>query len=172
MVLVANGIEVELRAGTVADVPLLLAFIRSMAAFEKLTVSATEESLRAALFGEAPAARTLLAFVDGKPIAYLTYFFTFGTMVGKRGLWLDDLFIDPAFRGKGIGRALMAYLARVALEHDCGRFEWMVLDWNDAALDFYKSLGAHVLADWRICRLNEDQLQGVAGGLVVAEGGG
>lgn len=169
MVVVANDIEVELRAGTVADVPVLLAFIRSMAAFEKLAVSATEESLRTALFGEAPAARTLLAFVDGKPIAYLTYFFTFSTMVGKRGLWLDDLFIDPSFRGRGIGRALMAYLAQVALEHQCGRFEWMVLEWNDVALEFYKSLGAHLLADWRICRLNEDQLPAVAGALIVAK---
>src|SRR5918995_1514967 len=92
MILAVNGIDVELREGTIADVPLLLTFIRAMAAFEKLTVTATEESLRAALFGEAPAARVLLAFVNGDPVAYATYFFTFATMVGKRGLWLDDLF--------------------------------------------------------------------------------
>lgn len=171
MILVANNIEVELRAGTIADVPLLLAFIQSMAAFEKLTVSATEESLRAALFGDAPAARTLLAFVDGKPIAYATYFFTFATMVGKRGLWLDDLFIDPAFRGKGIGRALMAYLADIAAQHQCGRFEWMVLDWNEGAIGFYKSLGAKILTDWRICRLDETQLTRVASRLVAAKDG-
>jgi GNAT superfamily N-acetyltransferase len=115
-ILVANDIQVDVRGGTVADGPLLLAFIQSMAAFGKLTVSATEESLRAALFGDAPAARTPLAFVNGKPIAYATYFFTFATMVGGRGLWLDDVFIDPAFRGKGIGRTLMAYLAQIA---DC-----------------------------------------------------
>jgi GNAT superfamily N-acetyltransferase len=160
-----RNIEVELRSGTIADVPLLLSFIRSMAAFEKLTVSATEESLRDALFGEAPSARTLLASVEGQPIAYATYFFTFATMIGKRGLWLDDLFVDPAWRGKGIGRAIMAHLAQIAQRHRCGRFEWMVLDWNDDAIGFYERLGATVLEDWRICRLDEAQLSRVAGPL-------
>jgi GNAT superfamily N-acetyltransferase len=163
MILVLNEIEVELRDGTETDVPLLLSFIRSMAAFEKLTVTATEESLRAALFGEAPAARVLLAFVKGEPIAYATYFFTFATMVGKRGLWLDDLFVIPAFRGKGIGRALMAYIAQIAMRHQCSRLEWMVLDWNETAIGFYKRLGATILPDWRICRLEETQLADVAG---------
>jgi GNAT superfamily N-acetyltransferase len=171
MILAANGIHVDVRAGTIADVPLLLSFIRSMAAFEKLTVTATEDSLRTALFGDDPAARTLLAFVDGKPVAYATYFFTFATMVGKRGLWLDDLFIDSAFRGKGIGHALMAYLADIALQKKCGRFEWAVLDWNEQAIGFYKSLGADVLAGWRMCRLDEAQLPRVAGTLVRANGG-
>ena len=166
MILVANGIDVEVRTGTAADVPLLLAFIRSMAAFEKLTASATEDSLRAALFGEAPAARTLLAFSGGEPIAYVTYFFTFATMTGKRGLWLDDLYVDPAFRGKGIGRALMAYLADIAVKNQCGRFEWMVLDWNEAAIGFYKRIGASVLDGWRICRLEDEQLAHLAGTLV------
>lgn len=162
MILVANDLEVDVRAGTIADVPLLLAFIHKMAAFENLAVSATEDSLRAALFGEAPAARTLLAFVERKPIAYATYFFTFGTMIGRRGLWLDDLFIDPGFRGKGIGRALMAYLAEIAVQNQCGRFEWMVLDWNKSAIGFYERLGATVLGDWRICRLDEQQLSRLA----------
>jgi GNAT superfamily N-acetyltransferase len=169
MLLVVNGIDVELRAGTIADVPVLLTFIRAMAAFEKLPVTATEESLRAALFGEAPAAHTLLAFVNGHPVAYATYFFTFATMEGKRGLWLDDLFVDTAFRGKGIGQALMAYLADVAIQNQCGRFEWMVLDWNEAAIGFYERLGATVLPEWRICRLAEGQLASVAGRLATAE---
>jgi len=168
MMLRVHDVEVEVRAGTIADVPLLLAFIRAMGAFERLPVSATEESLREALFGEAPAARTLLALVGGKPIAYATYFFTFGTMVGKRGLWLDDLFIDPAFRRKGIGQTLIAYLADIALQNQCARFEWMVLDWNESAIAFYERLGATLLTDWRICRLEEAQLSGVAGKLVVA----
>jgi GNAT superfamily N-acetyltransferase len=171
MIFVVNNIEVELRDGTITDVPLLLSFIRSMAAFEKLTVTATEESLQAALFGEAPAARVLLAFVHGEPVAYATYFFTFATMVGKRGLWVDDLFVTPAFRGKGIGKAFMAYLADVAIRRQCGRLEWMVLDWNETAIGFYESLGASILPDWRICRLEESQLPSVAGRLTLAQHG-
>jgi GNAT superfamily N-acetyltransferase len=171
MLLNVNGIDVDVRSGTIEDVPLLLSFFRAMAAFEKLTVSATEESLRAALFGEAPAARTLLAFVEGKPAGYAVYFFTFSTMAGKRGLWLEDLFIEPALRGKGIGEALMAYLARIALQNNCARFEWSVLDWNESALRFYGRLGATVLENWRICRLDGTQLSVVARRAVGAHAG-
>jgi GNAT superfamily N-acetyltransferase len=168
MMLTVDNMEVEVRAGSLADVPLLLEFIRAMAAFEKLTVSATEESLHNALFGDAPSARALLVFVDGKPIGYATYFFSFTSMMGRRALWLDDLFIDPGFRGKGIGKALMAYLAGIAVENQCARFEWIVLDWNTSAIEFYKSLGADVLADWRICRMDEAQLPRIASGLRVS----
>ena len=159
-----DGVEVELREGTADDAPLLLSFIRAMAEFEKLTVTATEESLRAELFGATPAARVLFAFVNGDPIAYATYFFTFSTMVGKRGLWLDDLFVTPAFRGRGVGSAILAHLANVAIQHGCGRFEWIVLDWNEKAIDLYKRLGASILDEWRLCRLDEGQLPGVAAG--------
>jgi GNAT superfamily N-acetyltransferase len=169
--LVASSLEVEVRNGTIRDVPVLLEFIRAMAAVEKLMVSATEDSLRAALFGEAPAAHALLAFVDSTPIAYCTYCFTFSTMVGKRALWLDDLFVDPAFRGKGIGQALMAYLASIAVQNQCGRFEWMVLDWNESAIGFYNRLGATLLTDWRICRLDEAQLTHMASKVTMAEDG-
>jgi GNAT superfamily N-acetyltransferase len=100
------------------------------------------------------------------------YFFTFATMVGKRGLWLDDLFVSPEFRGKGIGKALMAYLSEVAIEKGCGRFEWLVLDWNRSAIEFYQLLGATVLDDWRLCRLDEDHLAGVAEQLVIVDRGG
>jgi GNAT superfamily N-acetyltransferase len=165
-----NHIEIEVRAGTPADVPVLLSFIRSMAVVEKLEVSATEESLREALFGESPAAKLLLVSAGGSPIGYLTYFFTFASMVGRRGLWLDDIYIDPAFRGKGIGQALMAYLADLALQNRCARFEWMVLDWNETAVGFYRRLGADVLPDWRICRLEEAQLPRLAVRLAVSDG--
>jgi|SRR6185503_3175570 len=168
MMLTVNNIEVEVRAGTPADVPLLLTFIRKMAAFEKLTVSATEESLHAALFGEASAARTLLAFVDGEPFGYATYFFSFTSLMGRRALWLDDLFINPEFRGKDIGKAIMAYLANIAVQNQCARFEWIVLDWNASAIEFYKRLGADVLSDWRICRVDEARLPRVASSLVVS----
>jgi len=166
MILAAGDLEIEVRPGTAADIPLLLSFIYSMAEFEKLEVTATEETLRESLFGECPAAHTLLAFADGRLAAYVTYFFTFATMVGKRGLWLDDLFVYPHFRGRGIARLLMAYLADVAVQNNCGRFEWMVLDWNESAIDFYRGLGATVLDDWRICRLDEGSLANLAEQLV------
>jgi GNAT superfamily N-acetyltransferase len=162
MLLRTNDLEVVVRPGTIDDVPLILDFIHSMAAFEKLAASATEQSLRDSLFGDEPAAHTLLAFVGGKPVAYATYFFTFASMVGRRGLWLDDLFVNPDFRGKGIGEALMAYLADVAVRTRCARFEWMVLDWNESAIAFYRRLGATLLDGWRICRLDGTQLSHVA----------
>lgn len=171
MKLGVKDLEIEVRAGTVDDVPLLLSFIRSMAAFEKLEVTATEETLRESLFGTCPAAHTLFAFVDGRPAAYAVYFFSFATMVGKRCLWLDDLFVHPDFRGKGIAGALMAYLADLAIENKCGRFEWIVLDWNKSAIEFYQGLGAKVLDDWRVCRLGEDDFVRVAEQLVRVDDG-
>lgn len=157
MKLAVNDLEVEVRDATPDDVPLLLTFIRKMAAFEKLEATATETSLRGALFGETPAARALLVFVDGQPIGYATWLFSFTSMMGRRAFWLDDLFVDPAFRGRGIGKVLMAYIAGLAAKHGCARFEWIVLDWNTSAIEFYKRLGAEILDDWRICRLDEAQ---------------
>ena len=171
MRLTATDLEIEVRTGTVDDVPLLLSFIRSMADFERLEVTATEEILRESLFGDRPAAHTLLAFVAGRPAAYVVYFFTFATMLGKRGLWLDDLYVSPEFRGKGIGKALLAYLADLAIENKCGRFEWMVLDWNKSAIDFYQSVGATVLDDWQIWRIDERDLVNVAKRLLRVEDG-
>jgi GNAT superfamily N-acetyltransferase len=168
MRLTVNNVEVDVRAAAPGDVPLLLSFIRAMAAFEKLSVSATETSLEDALFGEAPAAHALLAFVDGEPIGYAIYFFSFSSMMGRRALWLDDLFIDPAFRGRGIGKALMAYLAGIAVQNRCARFEWIVLDWNAPAIEFYRRLGAEVLPDWRICRVTDARLADIAGRLVAS----
>lgn len=162
MKIAVSGMELEVRRGTVEDVPLILSFIRSMAEFEQLEVFATEESLRESLFGDAPAAHTLLAFAGGRPAAYVVYFFTFATMVGKRCLWLDDLYVNPDFRGKGIAKALMAYLADLAIRENCGRFEWMVLDWNESAIGFYRDLGAVRLDNWNIFRLDQDGLAGVA----------
>jgi len=172
MKLAATNLEIEVRPGTVDDIPLLLSFIHSMAKFEKLEVYATEKILQESLFCERPAAHTLLAFVDGMPAAYVVYFFSFGTMVGKRGLWLDDLFVDPDFRGKGIATTLMAYLADLAIQNKCGRFEWMVLDWNKPAIDFYQGMGATALDGWRIYRLEEDKLAGLAKQLARVDSGG
>ncbi len=162
MKLSAGNLEIEVRPGGVGDVPTILSFIRSMAEFEKLDVFATDESLRESLFGSSPAARTLLAFAGDEPVAYAVYFFSFATMVGKRCMWVDDLFVSPDYRGKGIGKALMAYLADLAVRHDCGRLEWIVLDWNTPAIALYRGLGADVLENWRICRLEGEALTGVA----------
>lgn len=155
--------DIEFRPGTIDDVPLLLAFMRMMAEFEKLEFTATEQSLRASLFSEQPAATTLIAFVDGKPAGYATYFFSFASSVGRRGLWLDDVFVHPDYRGTGLGKALVKYIAAIAVANDCARFEWMVLGWNDSAVGFYESLGARVLGDWRIYRLDGEELSKTAG---------
>jgi GNAT superfamily N-acetyltransferase len=154
--------NLTIRAATEADVPLLLEFIRAMAAFENLQVPATEEDLRKSLFGEEPSAIPLLAFVGEKPAAYAVYFFSFSTMLGKRGLWLDDVFVNPDFRGQGIGEAIMAYLASVAVQKGCARFEWMVLDWNQPAIKLYKKLNATFLDTWLPCRLAGDELAKLA----------
>ena len=158
MVKALDDLEVEIRPGTTDDVPLLLSMIRELAEFEKQTTAATEDSLRADLFGAAAVAKTLLALVDGRPAGYVIYFFTFASMEGRRALWLEDLFVDAAFRGKGIGKALMSYVANIAVENHCARLEWIVLDWNTSAIEFYEALGADVLPDWRICRVGGTHL--------------
>jgi len=162
MIQLANGLRIDVREATAADVPLLWRFFRSMAEFERLPYSGTEASIRAALFGDAPAARTAIASADGTAVAYVTYFFTFSTAMGRRGLWLEDLFVDPAFRGKGLGEALMAYVAAVAVRYACARLEWIVLDWNEPARRFYDRLGATPLDGWRMCRLDGPRLTALA----------
>ncbi len=159
-----DGLMAETRPVTPGDLPLLLGFIHDMAEFERLTTLATLDSLREALFDAPPAALAELVLVDGQPAGYFIYFFTFGSMTGRRGLWLDDLFVSAAFRGRGLGRAVMRYLAGVAWRRGCARFEWMVLDWNHAAIAFYKSLGAEVLDDHRVCRLDAAGLAALAPG--------
>ncbi len=154
----AGDLEIELRAVTPGDLPVLLRFIRDMAAFERLTVSTTEETLHEALFGAERSGHAMLAVVGGEPIGYVTYAYTFSSMTGKSVLSLDDLYVEPSFRNKGVGTAIMRYLARLATEKNCSRFEWTVLDWNDRAIGFYKGLGAKILDDWRIARLEGESL--------------
>ncbi len=163
-ILAADGLSAHIRPAGPEDVPQLLAFIRDMAVFERMATAATVESLHEALFGDPPAAHAQLAFVDSRPAAYLTYYFTFGSMTGRRGLWLDDVYVAPAYRGRGLGRALMRHLAGIARQHQCARFEWLVLDWNESALGLYRSLGAQVLEDHRICRLDEAGIRALAQG--------
>jgi GNAT superfamily N-acetyltransferase len=147
-----------IRPATADDVPLILQLVRDLAAFEKLTheVEATGEKLRAALFPAdgRPAAECILAFTDDHaPAGFAVYFTNYSTFLAQPGLYLEDLFVRPEFRKRGIGRALLLHVARLANQRGCGRMEWTVLDWNKPAQAFYQKLGATVRPDWRICRL-------------------
>jgi len=147
------------------DTALILSLIRELAEYEKLAheVVTDEAQLRANLFGERPAAEALLAEIDGECAGFALFFHNFSTFVGKRGLYLEDLFVRPAFRGHGIGKALMVRLARIALERDCGRFEWWVLDWNAPSIAFYRSLGAVGMEEWTVQRVTGEALVALAG---------
>jgi GNAT superfamily N-acetyltransferase len=149
---------------TEVDVPLILQMIKGLADYERLSheVVATEESLRASLFGARPAAEVILAYDDRTPVGFALFFHNFSTFLGRPGLYLEDLFVIPAWRGRGVGRRLLGRLAAIAVERGCGRMEWSVLDWNESAIGFYERLGAHVLDDWRICRLTGDALSRAA----------
>ena len=144
-----------IRSATADDVPLILGFIRALATYEKLLdeVVATETTLHRTLFGESPAAEVVLAEVDGRPAGFALYFFNYSTFLAQPGLYLEDLFVSPEFRGQGTGKALLLHLAQIANARGCGRMEWSVLDWNEPAKGFYRKLGARLLDDWRICRL-------------------
>jgi GNAT superfamily N-acetyltransferase len=145
----------SLRSATAADVPLILSFIRDLAIYEKLEheVVATEDTLRATLFGASPAAQVVIAEVEGRPAGFALYFFNYSTFLAKSGLYLEDLFVKPEFRGAGTGKALLLHLAKIAHARGCGRMEWSVLDWNEPAIKFYESIGARRLKEWQICRL-------------------
>lgn len=156
-----TGSGIEIRPATVLDVPLLLTLIRQLAEYEHLAneVVATEDSLRAALFGPRPAAEALIGSLDGHPAGFALFFQNFSTFLGRPGLYLEDVFVQPAFRGRGLGQALLRHVALEAVRRNCGRFEWAVLDWNEAAIGFYQKLGAQRLDDWRIFRITGDALR-------------
>lgn len=149
-----------IRSATPQDTPLILQLIRELAEYEKLAraVVATEEQLRENLFGDMPQAEVLIAEWNGEAAGFALFFHNFSTFLGKRGLYLEDLFVRPERRGHGIGKALLKQLAKIAVERDCGRFEWAVLDWNTAARDFYVSLGAQSVPEWDIFRVTGDAL--------------
>lgn len=155
-----------LRAAEPRDVPAIVALIRELAEFERLThlVQVTPESLAPQLFGARPVAEAVVAEGEGGAIvAFALYFTNFSTFLGKPGLYLEDLYVQPAQRGRGVGRALLEHLARLAVARGCGRFEWSVLDWNERAIGFYESMGATVMPDWRICRVTGDALTRLGG---------
>ena len=155
---------VTLRAATAADVPSVLRFIRELSVYEKLEhlVVATEADLERWLFGPDAVAEVVLAFEGDEPAGFALFFRNFSTFLGRPGIYLEDLFVRESSRGRGIGKALLGHLAALALTRGYGRVEWAVLDWNRPAIDFYRSLGATLLDDWRICRLTGDALSEVA----------
>jgi len=160
----SNNATPTLRPATRADIPLILDLIHGLAEYEREpdAVEATEELLERHLFGEHPGAEVVIAEVDGHGAGFALFFHNFSTWRGRRGIYLEDLFVRPQYRGLGLGRALMVHLARLAVERDCARFEWSVLDWNTPAIDFYRSLGAVGMDEWTVQRLDGDALQKLA----------
>lgn len=151
-------------AATAADVSDILRLIKALADYEKLAheVVASAPMLHEALFGAAPKAEALIARFDGRAVGFALYFHNFSTFLGRAGIYLEDLFVEPHCRGRGIGKALLARLAALAVERGCGRFEWSVLDWNAPAIAFYESLGANKLSEWHVYRLSGDALHALA----------
>ena len=153
-----------IRPATPADGTHIQSMIVELAVFEKLEhlVVATEEKLHEGLFGPQPACEAIVGEVDGEVVTFALFFHNFSTFLTKRGLYLEDLYVRQSQRGKGIGSRMLKHLARLAVERGCGRFEWSVLDWNTPAINFYKSMGAEILPDWRICRVTGAPLEALA----------
>jgi GNAT superfamily N-acetyltransferase len=157
--------SVTIRAATPADVGAVFALMRELAEFEKLThlFVATEAGVHDALFGPRPASEALVAQAqDGRIVGYALYFHNYSTFLGRRGLYLEDLYVQPSQRGSGLGTGMLRRLAALAVERECGRFEWTVLDWNQPAIRFYEKMGATVLPDWRVVRVTGDALARLA----------
>jgi GNAT superfamily N-acetyltransferase len=156
--------EIRIRPAAPDDVPLIVTFIHELATYEKLAheVVASEADMHAALFGERPVVETVIASLDGEPVGYALFFPTFSTFLGKPGLYLEDLYVRPAARGLGVGRKLVAHLARITVERGWGRFEWAVLDWNEPSIAFYKKMGAKAMHDWTVFRLTGKALETLA----------
>jgi GNAT superfamily N-acetyltransferase len=151
---------IEIRNATAADVPLLKQFICDLAEYEKLAheCCVTEEKLRRTLYGERPAAEALIAYWDGQPAGFALFFQNYSTFLAQPGLYLEDLFVKPELRRRGIGQALFRRLAQIACERGCGRFEWSGLDWNTTAIQFYERMGARAMSEWTVFRLTGEAL--------------
>ena len=150
-----------IRPARPGDEGLVLAFVRELAEYEKLldSVVATQDSLRAALFGPNPRVFCDIAEADGEPAGFALWFYNYSTFQGKPGIYLEDLYVRPQFRKKGIGKALLVHLAQLAVEQGCGRYQWQVLDWNTPSIEFYESLGAKVMKEWLTMRVSGESLQ-------------
>lgn len=154
----------HIRDATVDDVSMILTFIKGLADFERLSdeVTATEEDLRESLFGANPGAEVAIGFAGDEPAGFAVFFHNYSTFLGKRGMYLEDIFVVPEHRSNGLGKLLLSHVASIAVERGCGRLEWSVLDWNENAARFYKGLGAEVMGDWRTFRMDGDALQKLA----------
>ena len=161
-----------IRDATRDDAPQILAFIRALAEYEREpdAVNATVDDLLRDGFGPQPFYRCLMAELDQKPVGFALYFFNYSTWLGRPGLYLEDLFVPPDLRGKGIGKALLQRVAQIAVENHCPRLQWEVLDWNTPAIDFYRAMGAEFLDEWRNVRVSGDALLALAGGKPAAPG--
>lgn len=150
-----------IRPATPDDVPAIVTLIKALADYEKLAheVTGSPDDLAAALFGPRPYAEAVLAWVDDQPVGLALFFHNFSTFLMKPGIYLEDLFVQPDYRGQGIGKALLIYLGQLALERGCGRFEWSVLDWNTPAIEFYQSMGAEIKPEWQTCRVTGEALE-------------
>jgi GNAT superfamily N-acetyltransferase len=157
--------EVDIAMATEDDLPIILAFIKGLAEYERLPHEcvATLDKLRDTLFTGRPAAEVLIARINGDPVGFALFFHSYSTFLAQRGIYLEDLFVDPPARGKGVGRALLVELARIAVDRDCGRIEWSVLNWNESAIGFYRSIGARPLDEWTTFRMSESALRDLAG---------
>lgn len=156
--------KINIRSATIKDCALICQFVHQLAVYEKLEdeAVATDEDIASSLFGDKPQAEVVIAERGGEPLGFALFFHNYSTFLGRRGLYLEDLFVIPEARGSGAGKALLKHLAQLALERGCGRFEWWVLDWNTPAIDFYKSLGAEPMEDWTVFRLSGEALEKLA----------
>lgn len=153
-----------IKSASVTDVPLILSFIKQLAEYEKLSheVAATEDLLTETLFGENAKAEVIIGYLADEPVAFALFFHNYSTFLGRPGIYLEDLFVSPDVRGKGIGHKILVYLAKLAKSRNCGRLEWSVLDWNTPAIDFYKRIGAVPMNEWTVFRLTGDALDHLA----------
>ena len=155
----------KIRAATPDDVSILFSLIKALADYEKLSdqVVGSESALEKHLFGDRPYCESIVAFWETAPVGFALFFHNYSTFLTQPGLYLEDIFVLPTYRGQGIGKALLSHIAQVALERQCGRLEWSVLDWNEPAIGFYQHIGAKVLPDWRICRVTGEAIATLAG---------
>jgi GNAT superfamily N-acetyltransferase len=156
--------DIKIRFATSSDVLLILQFIKELAEYEQLLneVVATEEILQETLFGSKSHAEVIIGYIDEKPVSFALFFHNFSTFLGKPGIYLEDLYVKPEARGQGIGKIMLAYLAKLAKDRKCGRLEWWVLDWNETAIKFYKSIGAKAMDEWTVYRVTNQALDDLA----------